>query len=703
MDITTLQTAVQKSLPLQSVFDRVSLSEDGRKLPSPRSKLSPSILSADGLANQFPPLQTAVLEADLDRLNRFVQGKALEETLPFLYQKYGWRIASEQMEDAAFCDVARMDAALQNDSEGKYWLVKGDLTGIQEYIYGNIQAGRTGGLSQLSKRLRVRSVLVTLLTDFLANIILKELNLGPAHLLFAGGGHFNLLLPGDEQTRLKLETLAAQLDEAMLSQFGDRLELVIAYVPCSSEIKKNAGPVFEAVNAERDRRKYQRHRNSLKKLFFRKIERETAAEKETEARLGGLFPKQSYLLEIQSSQELRSHNGDLVLAVIQTGANTFHTLLAVDALAGKDGSAESFLLRNSSNGLQSVGVFRLNDTDFLPEDNWAAAHPGLSISYGFRLIGKSTPFKKDATDVLDFEGIAKIGEEDVAKGEGFQRLGAMMLDVDNLGMTFSHGLGSEAPLARILTLSRELNYFFSAHFNTRAEQYQIYIVYSGGDDAFVIGKWDKLIRFSNKIWKDFRAFTCYDQNKNPDVHFSAGIFMSNPHYPLGRFYKDTKRLQDKAKVQKNQVDVFDHTLDWNNFDAKIELGDQFLEVLHKGETASGRKFSASFAYRIMQLVKTSYFERDGFHEGMYVKRGGMRMDKFARNVANMRYLFARNNFSEADIEKLTSDLEMELTKSFLRETFSFGSKRNARDYLVALNFAMLQLRSKKEKNTNNNG
>jgi len=270
--------------------------------------------------------------------------------------------------------------------------------------------------------------------------------------------------------------------------------------------------------------------------------------------------------------------------------------------------------------------------------------------------------------------------------------------VDNLGLIFSHGL-QDATLARVITLSREMNYFFTAHFDQRAQEHEVYVVYSGGDDAFAVGKWDMLIRFAKVLREDFQKFICYEENRNNDVHFSAGLFMSNPFYPIGRFYRDAKALQDKAKEEhgKNCVDVFDHTLQWESFGDKIRLGDLFHEVLEKGQTESGRKFSASFAYRIMQLVKTSYYERDELQNGEFFKRGGLRADKFARNVANMRYLFARNGFSEADIQKLTSELEKELSRSFLTEAFNFDAKFNARDYLVALNFAMLQLRSKIQK------
>jgi hypothetical protein len=209
------------------------------------------------------------------------------------------------------------------------------------------------------------------------------------------------------------------------------------------------------------------------------------------------------------------------------------------------------------------------------------------------------------------------------------------------------------------------------------------------------------MRFAKVLREDFQRFICYKDDNNCDVHFSAGLFMSNPHYPVGRFYKDTKALQERAKdvPGKDRVDVFGYTLGWTSYLDKYELGNDFRDVLEKGQTQSGRKFNASFAYRIMQLVKSSYHEREGMENGIYFRRGKLRVDKFARNVARMHYLFARNGFSSEDSKIITDKLEQRLMHSFLKNAMNTNDLNGieARDYLVALNFAILQVRSSKAK------
>jgi len=710
LDIETLQKAVANPKQLHSIFDRVAIDKhsfnEHRRSPLPQVSLS-----ADGLANSFLKLLETDLETDRERMEQHLLDSAHVETLPYLFQKYGWRIAgpndTDKHPDAAFCDTFRAEKALaiHNPNSG-YLLVKGDLTGIQEYIYHGIQAGKAGGLGNLTKRLRARSILVTLLTDFVANIILRELGLSSWHLLFAGGGHFNLLLPGDEETEVRLRIIAESLDKSMLAQFDDRLELIVSSVRCGTDVAEQPSQYFEAVNAERDRQKYQQHRKDLHDIFERKV----VKSKKKEIRIGALFPRKHYLLEIVSRESLKysepeneaDYRKDLILA--EFDIHSYHTLLAVTDLT----EAKIFLDKNKGDNIQSALILVLNNTDFLPREDWKTDFQ-FPVSFGFRFLGKNAPrpflpdteLEDDTAQLLDFSQIAGMGQKGQQKEEGFVRLGSLMLDVDNLGLIFSHGLVG-ANLARVITLSRELNYFFTAHFNQRAQekQYRVYVVYSGGDDAFAVGKWDMLMGFAKVLREDFLRFICYSENQNDDVHFSAGLFMSNPHYPLGRFYKDTKAAQEKAKQDdKNRVDVFDYTLDWSSYEDKFVLGNQFRDVLEKGQTNGGRKFNASFAYRVMQLVKSSYYERDGWENGQFVRRGKLRADKFSRNIARMHYLFARNGFSAEDSKKITDPLEKRLMHSFLKNAMKPQESGGfeARDYLVALNFAILQVRSSKNK------
>ena len=114
----------------------------------------------------------------------------------------------------------------------------------------------------------------------------------------------------------------------------------------------------------------------------------------------------------------------------------------------------------------------------------------------------------------------------------------------------------------------------------------------------------------------------------------------------------------------------------------------------------------AFMYRVLQLVKSSFHERSGMDENGYkVKRGYVDLAKFGRNIANMRYLFARHGYTADEIENITQGIEHKLTTDFLT-TFNFGSNSKdsqtkaarVQDFLVAFNFALYCLRFHKKFN-----
>ena len=431
LDIQALRTAVQKAAALYSIFDRVAIKKHTFN-PQRRSELKREMLAAAGLVKGFPELSEQGLQNDLNRLDQNLRPAAHTDTLPYLFQKYGWRIAdpsdADKYPDAAFCDTFRADRALAKPGPtGGYLLVKGDLTGIQEYIYNGIQPKQAGGLGNLSKRLRARSVLVSLLTDFIANVILRELGLESWHLLFAGGGHFNLLLPDDRKT--DLDDLSSKISEQLRHEFGERLELIVAHLECSADaLRDHASLCFEKVNAKRDELKYRQHLGGLSGLFEEKIDNSKEKKKEREdreQRIGGAFPKQKYLLEVASGKPLKYHDGHVVLATLEPRTGHFYTLLAAGNIeqVKDEESAHWFLTKNKGNDIQSAHILHLNDTDFLPTEDWISDF-AFPISFGFRFLGKNAPrpflpgteVEDEKADLLDFGQIAEIGQEDRQKG-----------------------------------------------------------------------------------------------------------------------------------------------------------------------------------------------------------------------------------------------------------------------------------------------
>ncbi len=91
------------------------------------------------------------------------------------------------------------------------------------------------------------------------------------------------------------------------------------------------------------------------------------------------------------------------------------------------------------------------------------------------------------------------------------------------------------------------------------------MIYSGGDDLFIIGSWDVIPEIAMRIREDFRVFTC----NNPNFSLSGGITIADEKYPLYKSAESAKKALDDAKsrekygvVEKDAISFLKETMDW---------------------------------------------------------------------------------------------------------------------------------------------
>lgn len=151
-------------------------------------------------------------------------------------------------------------------------------------------------------------------------------------------------------------------------------------------------------------------------------------------------------------------------------------------------------------------------------------------------------------------------------------LAACKADVDNLGLIFGLGLKESFTLSRFAMLARMLNYFFSAVLmrKVRKEFADIYVVFAGGDDLFVIGPWDKTIEFARVMATDFADFCAH----NPAVTISAGLPLIKPQLPMRAMRQEAEAALEEAKKHagKNAATMFDVSASWPDFATHLENG-----------------------------------------------------------------------------------------------------------------------------------
>ena len=118
----------------------------------------------------------------------------------------------------------------QDDKEvEKFILYGGDLSGIQDYIFG-INKSHAAGVAKLY---RARSFYLQTVTKSLVLELLERLNLYTVALVMDAAGKFMLLLPNTEQVKQKTDKFEQELEQAFLKSFKGKLSLNTCSVSAS--------------------------------------------------------------------------------------------------------------------------------------------------------------------------------------------------------------------------------------------------------------------------------------------------------------------------------------------------------------------------------------------------------------------------------------------------------------------------------------
>ena len=220
-------------------------------------------------------------------------------------------------------------------------------------------------------------------------------------------------------------------------------------------------------------------------------------------------------------------------------------------------------------------------------------------------------------DHLDDDGKTLYEAGDVkpfdllAKGESLSRLGILRMDVDNLGAILSEKAAAKYGLnfARYAAISRNLDWFFKGYLNTLHKNYQkdTLIIYSGGDDLFIIGRWREVLEFAGEIRSEFKRWTC----DNPMLSISGGMSIVPGKFPVMQATKMAAKAEDAAKDHslperprtKNSFTLFDVPLHWEEeFPIVESLKNEMLEHYR-----SGRLTTRSFLMKVTSHALSRQF------------------------------------------------------------------------------------------------
>ena len=295
---------------------------------------------------------------------------------------------------------------------------------------------------------------------------------------------------------------------------------------------------------------------------------------------------------------------------------------------------------------------------------------------------------KDVGEMKGVNGQVPKGDfNDIAeRSTGAIKLAALKLDVDNLGALFRDRTREEYK-----KLSEALKKFFGDDLKqlieTEKMQQYIYVVFSGGDDCFLVGTWEKIFDFAITLRQKFREF----QEKlrkdiglkldkdDKDITFSAGLIVVHPKYPMLRLSEEVEEALSASKSAdcKDSINCFGKSLRWNEFEKSQKIALQLFDLVkNKGESNS-----------LIERIKLSSI---GFAKIQQdAQKGRMNLPKVWRLKYYLRNVRAENRI---EIEKLFEEYSNAIVKTFLNKS----DEKVTNPYLFPIAARWAELLLKKE-------
>ena len=167
-------------------------------------------------------------------------------------------------------------------------------------------------------------------------------------------------------------------------------------------------------------------------------------------------------------------------------------------------------------------------------------------------------------------------------------LGVLRMDMDNLGKRFIEGFDT---IQQYKAFSKRLVDFFSDEINKirNCPSFKDYlnIVYAGGDDLFVVGRWDKTIEYAEKVQKEFSS-----KFQKDGLTISGGVAVVYPKYPIAKAAELAGKAEEAAKQfddgKKNAFCFLGKTVSWDKeFDYVKSYQQQFVSLISEYGLSKG--------------------------------------------------------------------------------------------------------------------
>jgi len=615
-----------------------------------------------------------------------IQNKTDFNTLLALLKKYASTMPSaayKSKSDISLYDHSKTTAALavsrylfnrdgdvkltQTNDLNCYLAIEGDISGIQKFIFkiSSPQEAQSG----MSKRLRGRSLYLTLLCDAIATHIAEELELCEANILFCGGGRFTIIGPNTKTAKEKLAEIKSKLNKFFIDEFNAELYLALVSIECCGDDLDKFGQITRKLSNKLNEDKKHKFSDNLDDVFNFdeeikyddlcsvcgmpydcKSDEKTCDMCESHEKLGQNSVNAKYMIKcIDISEDVFNNDNYKGIYIIRPIKIGYYFI--------KNDSKLVDTINGLSKKCKQVEVIKLNDTNFL---NLANYEFNDNVSFSFSFMGNTVPNLGRFADnhkymPLYFEHLAKISN-------GANKLGVLKMDVDNLGLIFSEGLkksyDENLGISRVSALSSQLDMFFSGFVNNIASEFKVYskvfdedkfdkkeleiqndneeikesvFVYKlkygcelSDDEADKLKDYEiPTIHINYSGGDDLLVLGPYDDiikfaqelrntfkiwtASNPSINLSGGINIVSPKFPIGKAAITSEEYLDAAKsCGRDKITLFGEVVNWDTKDLFKGFDELFDFAVKLEDYCTDNRLSKGIVYSMLHLWQNNY-------------------------------------------------------------------------------------------------
>lgn len=558
--------------PLRSIFDQVGFidkdpTSDNYYVPpiSLSTEIPYPVRGKDSIFQEAKVKILQEIKIQCDSFNENFLFSLNSNQLLFLLEKYGGNIPYNGNEEISLFDTYKIIAArgiiasnqiVNKHSPGNLF-INVDLSGIQKFIYNIVSRSAL-------KNLRARSFFIELLCNHAIYRVIESFNLHQVNILTNGGGNVIILSSKPLNYKQILDDLDYSLNSWLLEKFNGKLHATFSAIEAlDSDISGDVAALLKKLSQESIKKKNMKFYTIIEKGKLSFIMEEDPGRKTCEicnkdyddyddqrkhgkedflrcdfcekvVQLGSIIPeaKYIYISENEGPSTLRIEDSNYYISKEKYDMPCAWVIFR---------DSEQFVNDLGVSGSPLFTKTYTIKTKFLPEriqNQIAVEKKELQSLISAIKDSREKQRLKEELDSLSDKYPAML-EHLAGASTGAQLIGALRMDADNMGKIIADGFREKTTIEKVSSFSRNLNYFFRLYQESLCSLYFkegkkigkfVHVIYSGGDDLFVLGAWNHIADLSIEISHAFKEYTC----QNIDIGLSGGFTIHKPKFPVSK-------------------------------------------------------------------------------------------------------------------------------------------------------------------------